>query len=145
MIIDVNAGCGEGLFVTFVEKLKNQSRELKTWVYALYLVCKDPRTPWYARVFAGCVVAYAFSPIDLIPDFIPVLGYVDDLMLVPLGIALTLKMIPRSILDEHRERARIVMAQDKPTNWIAAVVIVIIWIFLAGIVISRVASAFATG
>jgi uncharacterized membrane protein YkvA (DUF1232 family) len=134
----------ESLLVAFVEKIKNQSRELKTWVYALYLVCKDPRTPWYARVFAGCVVAYAFSPIDLIPDFIPVLGYVDDLILVPLGIALTLKMIPRHILDEHRERAKIVMAQDKPTNWIAAGAIIIIWILLAGNIVSRVASAFAT-
>lgn len=73
--------------------------------------------PWYAKLLAVCAVAYAFSPIDLVPDFIPVLGYLDDLVLVPLGIALVLKMIPADVMAESREKAQIVMARGKPTNW----------------------------
>ena len=86
--------------------------------------------PWYARVFAGFVVAYAFSPIDLIPDIIPILGYLDDLVLVPLGIILVIKMIPPDVLAECREKAEDVISQGKPTSKIAAVVIVTIWLLL---------------
>jgi hypothetical protein len=81
------------------------------------------------------VVAYAFSPIDLIPDFIPILGYVDDLLLVPLGIALAIKMIPAPILSECRQQARATLQGDKPTNWVAAGIIVAIWLLLAGAVL----------
>jgi uncharacterized membrane protein YkvA (DUF1232 family) len=130
--------------MAFIQKLKEQSRELKTWVFTLYLACRDPRTPWYARVTAGCVVAYAFSPIDLIPDFIPILGYVDDLILVPLGIALTMRMIPRPILDEHRERATVMKAENRTANWIAAGVIIVIWALLAGASIIGLRRAFFT-
>jgi len=86
--------------------LKSKARLLKTDFYALYLAYKDPRIPWYARILAICVVAYAFSPIDLIPDFIPILGYLDDLILIPLGITLVLKMIPKDLMDEYRKHAR---------------------------------------
>ncbi|HYP41540.1 MAG TPA: YkvA family protein [Chloroflexia bacterium] len=110
---------------------KQRARQLKTEVYALYLAYKDPRVPWYARIFAACVVAYAFSPIDLIPDPIPVLGYLDDLILIPLGIALAVKMIPAPVLSECRERARAAMQSGKPVNWIAASVIIAIWLLLA--------------
>ncbi len=79
---------------------KQRLRQLKRETYTVYLACKDPRVPWYARVLAGCVVAYAFSPIDLIPDFIPVIGYLDDLIIVPVGIWLVLKMIPPAVLAE---------------------------------------------
>jgi uncharacterized membrane protein YkvA (DUF1232 family) len=103
-------------------------------VYALYLVYKDPRVPWYARLFAACVVAYAFSPIDLIPDPIPVFGYLDDLVLVPIGVKLAIKMVPPVVMAECRERSREVMAQGKPVNWAAAVVIIAIWLILAGLV-----------
>ena len=99
--------------------------------YAIYLAYKDRRTPWYARIFAACVVGYAFSPIDLIPDPIPVLGYLDDLVLVPVGVALALKMIPQTVLAECRERAQVVMSQGQPTNWAAAGVIITIWLLLA--------------
>lgn len=109
---------------------KQRVRQLKKETYAIYLACKDPRVPWYARVFAGFVVAYAFSPIDLIPDVIPILGYLDDLILVPLGIILVLKMIPPNVLAECREQAEAAMNEGKPTNWIAAVVIVTIWLLL---------------
>jgi uncharacterized membrane protein YkvA (DUF1232 family) len=110
---------------------KQRARQLKTEVYALYLAYKDPRVPWYARIFAACVVAYAFSPIDLIPDPIPVLGYLDDLILIPLGITLAVKMIPAPVLAECREKARAAMQGGKPVNWIAASVIIAIWLLLA--------------
>ncbi|MBD1897238.1 YkvA family protein [Coleofasciculus sp. FACHB-129] len=106
---------------------KQQLHRLKKETYAIYLACKDPRVPWYARILAGLIVAYAFSPIDLIPDFIPVIGYLDDLILVPLGIWLVLKMIPPAVMADFRERATTAIAQDKPTNWIAAFIIVAIW------------------
>ena len=111
--------------------MKNKARLLKTEFYAIYLAYKDPRVPWYARIFAVCVVGYAFSPIDLIPDPIPVIGYLDDLILVPLGIFLVLKMIPKEVMAECREQARVVMLKDKPVNWIAAIVIIGIWVVLA--------------
>jgi len=116
-----------------VEAWKQRARQLKTETYALYLAYRDPRVPWYARLFAVCVVGYAFSPIDLIPDPIPVLGYLDDFVLIPLGIALALKMIPPAVMAECREKAQAVMSQGKPTNWVAAAVIVAIWIGLAAL------------
>lgn len=109
--------------------------QLKVETYALYLVYKDPRTPWYARLFAACVVGYAFSPIDLIPDPIPLLGYVDDLILIPLGIMLALKMIPPPILAECRAKAQTAMSQGKPTNRVAAIIIVAIWLLLVALTI----------
>lgn len=118
-----------------IETWKRWARQLKLETYALYLAYRDPRVPWYARLFAACVVAYAFSPIDLIPDPIPVLGYLDDLILIPLGVALALKMIPPSVLAECRERARRAMAEGKPTNWVAAGVIIALWLLLAAWVI----------
>ena len=105
--------------------------------YALYLACKDPRVPWYARVFAALVVGYAFSPIDLIPDPIPVLGYLDDLILVPLGIALAVRMIPAEVLTEHRQKSR--ELRGKPVNRTAAVVVVAVWLALAALAVYLVA------
>ena len=81
---------------------KRRAGQLKRETYAMYLALRDPRVPWYARLVAACVVGYAFSPIDLIPDFVPVLGYLDDLIIVPLGIALALKMIPADVMAECR-------------------------------------------
>ncbi len=109
---------------------KQQVRKLKKETYAIYLACKDSRVPWYARALAAVVVAYALSPIDLIPDIIPVIGYLDDLILVPLGIALVVKMIPPPVLAECREKAETAMSQTTPTSRIAAVVIVAIWLLL---------------
>jgi uncharacterized membrane protein YkvA (DUF1232 family) len=114
-----------------LERLKHKARLLKTEVYAIYLAYKDPRVPWYARIFAVCVVGYAFSPIDPIPDPIPILGYLDDLILVALGIAIALKMIPKEVMAECREQAKFTMLQNKPVNRVAAIVIVGIWIGLA--------------
>lgn len=106
---------------------KSRARALKVEVYTLYLAYRDPRVAWYAKIFAACVAAYAFSPIDLIPDFIPVLGYLDDLLLIPLGVALAVRMIPPEVLADCREQARAGMAQGKPVNWLAAGVIIAVW------------------
>ncbi|MBI5580294.1 MAG: DUF1232 domain-containing protein [Deltaproteobacteria bacterium] len=103
---------------------------LKQEVYALYLASKDRRIPWYARVVAAAVVAYAFSPIDLIPDPIPVLGYLDDLILIPLGIALVIRLIPAEVLQDCREKAALTMKAGKPKNWVAGGIIILIWVSL---------------
>ena len=101
----------------------------------MYLAYKDPRVPWYARIFAACVVGYAFSPIDLIPDPIPILGYFDDLILIPLGVVIAFMMIPEEVMTECRERSQEIMRKGKPVNWISAIVIIAIWILFAAIVI----------
>ena len=126
----------------FVERWQQRAKQLKTELYALYLAYRDPRVPWYARLVAACVVGYAFSPIDLIPDPIPVIGFLDDLILVPLGIALALKMIPADLMAESRARARVSMEQGKPVNRLAAVVIVLIWLLLAALAIVWLARVF---
>jgi uncharacterized membrane protein YkvA (DUF1232 family) len=108
------------------------ARRVKRDLLALYLAYGDPRTPWVARIVAACVVAYAFSPIDLIPDPIPILGYLDDLILVPLGILLAIRLIPPAVMAECRAAAETQMQGDKPVNWIAAGVIIVIWLLLAG-------------
>jgi uncharacterized membrane protein YkvA (DUF1232 family) len=122
---------------------KARVRRLKTEVYALYLAYRDPRVPWYAKVLAACVIGYAFSPIDLIPDFIPVLGYLDDLVLIPLGIALTLRLIPAEVMVECRERSRVELADGKPVSRAAAAVIVTIWVGLAVLVVLLIVRALA--
>src|SRR5512133_2083248 len=114
---------------------KQRALQLRRDTYALYLALKDPRAPWYARLVAGLIVAYAFSPIDLIPDFIPVLGYLDDLVILPLGIALALKLIPPAVLADARARAEAALAPGKPVNWAAGAVIATIWLLLAGLLI----------
>lgn len=117
----------------FIEEWKHRAEKLKIEIYAIYLAYKDSRVPWYARIFAACLVAYAFSPIDLIPDPIPILGYLDDLILIPLGVVLALKMIPKEVLVECREKSREMMLQSKPVNRIAAIVIIAIWVICAAI------------
>jgi uncharacterized membrane protein YkvA (DUF1232 family) len=115
-----------------LEAWRRRARRLKREIYALYYASKHPRVPWYAKVVAACVVAYAFSPIDLIPDPVPVLGYLDDLVLLPLGVALVLRLIPNDVLTECRRQAD--ERQARPVNWIAAGVIVAIWIGMGAVV-----------
>jgi len=117
--------------MTVLERWKEKARALKQEIHAIYLCCKDPRTPWYAKTLAGCIVAYALSPIDLIPDFIPVLGYADELILLPMGIAAVRKMIPSVVLDECRLKAKEDSIQRRRKNWTVAGVIIAIWIILA--------------
>jgi uncharacterized membrane protein YkvA (DUF1232 family) len=126
--------------VSFVGRLKRWARRLKVEVHALYLAYRDPRVPLYARVFAAVVVGYAFSPIDLIPDPIPVLGYLDDLVLIPLGVALAVRMIPPQVLAECREKAR--EMKDRPVSRVAAVVVVAVWVALAALAVWLMARAF---
>lgn len=106
--------------------LRDWARLIKRDIHALYLCSRDPRVPWYAKALAVAVAGYALSPIDLIPDFIPVLGYLDDVIILPLGILLVVRMIPPEILAEHRNVAA--TALDRPVSWAAAIVIALIWI-----------------
>lgn len=114
-----------------LDRWKEKARGLKKETYALYLACRHPQTPLLAKIVAACVVGYAFSPIDLIPDFIPVLGLLDDLILIPLGIALVIRLIPPGVFEECRQKASAEMASGKPTNRLAAAIIFIVWISLA--------------
>ena len=92
-----------------LKKIKTKAARLKLEVVALYFAARDPRTPWYAKALAVCVAGYALSPIDLIPDFVPVLGYLDDLVIVPLGILTVLRLIPPEIMAENRAAAALMM------------------------------------
>lgn len=108
------------------EKLKTWAARLERDARALWFAYRDPRTPWYAKAVAAAVAVYAFSPIDLIPDFIPVLGYLDDLLIVPLGVALALRLVPTVVMAECRERAEREIS-EKPRSLAGAVVVVTIW------------------
>ena len=110
-------------------RLKTWARSIRRDVHALYLASRDPRVPWYAKGLALIVAGYALSPIDLIPDFIPVLGYLDDLILVPVGIWLVIHLIPPHVMAEHRELAA--AAQDRPVSRTAGIVVFCIWVILA--------------
>ena len=109
-----------------LDRAKEWARTIKRDVVAVYLAARDPRVPWFAKATAVCVAAYALSPIDLIPDFIPILGYLDDLVIVPLGILLVVKLIPPAIMAEHRAAAAEI--GEKPRSLTAAAVIVGLWI-----------------
>jgi uncharacterized membrane protein YkvA (DUF1232 family) len=112
---------------------KQWARTIKRDAHALYLAARDPRVPWCVKALAVAVAAYALSPIDLIPDFVPVLGYLDDLIIVPAGIALVIWLIPAPIMAEHRALAT--AAQDRPVSRSAAAVIVAIWVVAIGLTI----------
>ncbi len=116
-----------------LKNFKNRVRQLKQETYALYLVARHPQTPWYVKLFVAGVVAYAFSPIDLIPDFVPVLGYLDDLILIPLGIAIAMRLTRPEILAECRAKAKEAVAGGKPVSRVAAAVIVCIWLLLVAV------------
>lgn len=119
-----------------IKSWKIKSKQIKSEIYALYLASKHPRTPWYAKALAALIIGYALSPIDLIPDFIPVIGYLDDFVLVPLGIALLIKTIPRDILEECRAKAQSDLLNRKSKNWVAAIIIVLIWLLALYLILS---------
>lgn len=114
-----------------LDRLKTWARALKRDVHALYLAGRDPRVPWFAKLLAIIIAAYALSPIDLIPDFIPVLGYLDDLLIVPLGIWLAVRMIAPPVMAQLRQKAA--QAGEKPKSTAAALGVVLIWIALAAL------------
>src|SRR5574341_1169768 len=101
-----------------IDKLKQRARNVKHETYALYLAYRDPRVPWYAKVICACTVGYALSPIDFIPDFIPVIGYLDDLIIVPAGLALAIKLIPEEVMCECRNKAKARINQKRPKNYV---------------------------
>lgn len=114
-----------------IDRWKRQAKLLKGLVYSLYFAYRDPRTPWYARAVAACVVGYAFSPIDLIPDPIPILGYLDDLILIPLGVALAVRLMPEAVWSDAQARSADFLRENRPVNWAVAAIIVALWIALA--------------
>jgi uncharacterized membrane protein YkvA (DUF1232 family) len=117
------------------ESWKRRGRRLKAETYTLYLAYRHPRTPWYAKVFATLIVGYLFSPIDPIPDFIPGVGLLDEMVVVPIGILIAAKMIPSDVFAECREKAREVEEGEKPVSGVAAVVVVAIWLLCVALAV----------
>jgi uncharacterized membrane protein YkvA (DUF1232 family) len=117
------------------EAWKRRARRLKAETYTLYLAYRHPRTPWYAKAFAALIVGYVFSPIDPIPDFIPVVGLLDELVVVPIGVIVARKMIPEDVFEECREKAREVSKGEKPVSQVAAVVVVAVWLVCVGLAV----------
>jgi uncharacterized membrane protein YkvA (DUF1232 family) len=111
-----------------LEAWKQRARQLTAQTYVLYLAYRHPRTPWYAKLFAALIVGYVFSPIDPIPDFIPGVGLLDEMVVVPIGVLIAAKMIPRDIMQECQEKARAMAEGEKPVSRIAAVVVVGVWL-----------------
>lgn len=116
--------------------LKARAKKLKTDIPAIFLALKDKDTPILAKIFAGITVAYAFSPIDLVPDFIPVLGYLDDVILLPMLVALTIKFIPEDVLERNRRRSEGLWKAGKPKKWYYAVPIVLLWLLIVIIILN---------
>ena len=110
--------------------LKARAKKLKTDIPALFLALKDKDTPILAKIFAGITVVYALSPVDLVPDFIPVLGYLDDVILLPMLVALTIRFIPKDVLERNRKQAEGMWRDGKPKKWYYAIPIVLIWILI---------------
>ena len=113
--------------------LKERAQKLKTDIPAVILALKHPRTPWYAKLLAAITVAYALSPIDLVPDFVPVLGYLDDVLLLPVMVAITVKLIPKNIFAQCQTQAQSLWSEGKPKRWYYAIPIVLIWLLLIGL------------
>lgn len=124
----------------FFDRWKGWARKVKSQLYTLYLAYKDPRVPWYAKAFGALVLAYALSPLDLIPDFIPVLGYLDDIVLIPLGITLAIRMIPNEVMEESRRKAGIALSRGSVKTWPVTLVIVLAWVMLLALVVWKILS-----
>lgn len=114
--------------------LKARARKLKTNIPTVFLALKDNETPFIAKIFAGITVAYALSPIDLVPDFIPVLGYLDDVILLPALVALTIKFIPRDIMERNRMLSENMWKDGKPKKWYYSIPIILIWLLIIGLI-----------
>ena len=121
--------------------LKDRAKQLKTDIPAVFLALKRKETPWYAKVVAGLTVGYALSPIDLIPDFIPVLGYLDDLIILPALVALTVRMIPAEVMAQCRAEAEGMWNNGKPKKWYYAVPIVLVWLLVVFLIVRAVVAA----
>ncbi len=115
--------------------LKDRAKKLTTDVPAVFMALKDRRTPWYAKIFGGLTVIYALSPIDLIPDFIPFLGYLDDLIILPLLVALTVKFIPKDVFADCREKAVGIWQDGKPKKWYYGIPFILVWVVVIGLIV----------
>ncbi|MBC7233949.1 MAG: DUF1232 domain-containing protein [Chloroflexi bacterium] len=125
-----------------IAKLRMRAQALQKEAYALYIAVRDPRVPWYAKAWIGLVLAHTFSPIDLIPDFVPVLGYLDDLVVTPLGIALALKMIPSAVMSDARQQAEGLLEQGaKPISRSGAILVVAVWLGIIVAIVWSIARA----
>ncbi len=118
--------------------LKARAKKLKTDIPALFLALKDKDTPILAKIFAGITVVYALSPVDLVPDFIPVLGYLDDVILLPMLVALTIRFIPKDVLERNRKQAEGMWRDGKPKKWYCAIPIVLIWILIIALILKAI-------
>lgn len=118
--------------------LKERAKQLQATIPAIFFALKDNSTPIIAKIFAGITVVYAFSPIDLIPDFIPLIGYLDDLILLPILVALTIKFIPEDILEKNRQLAEEMWKNFNYKKWYYAIPILIVWIFIIGLILKAV-------
>lgn len=118
--------------------LKARAKKLKKDIPALFLALKDKDTPILAKIFAGITVAYALSPIDLVPDFIPVLGYLDDVILLPMFVALTVKFIPKDVLEKNRKQAEGMWQEGKPKKWYYAIPIVLVWVLIIALIVNAI-------
>lgn len=118
-----------------MQTIKEKAGKLKRDIPAVFLAMKHPKTPWYARILAGIIIGYALSPVDLIPDFVPVLGYLDDLVILPLLIILLLRLIPREVFEECHQEAEDLWANGKPKKWYYAIPIIVIWLVIVFLVL----------
>lgn len=122
----------------WISKIKDKANYFKKLVGALYLAYKRPDVPLYAKITAIIVVGYALSPIDLIPDFIPILGYLDDLILIPLGVALAIRLIPKEIMSECIQQSEGIFTSGKPKSWVTGIIILSIWVLIITYIIFKI-------
>ena len=122
----------------FKDKVKKKTEELKLEVTALFIALKNKQTPWYAKAAAGVTVAYALSPIDLIPDFIPVLGYLDDIIILPLLALMSIKLIPKELMEQCRQEAAGLWENGKPKRWYFAIPIIVFWAAIITVIVLKI-------
>jgi uncharacterized membrane protein YkvA (DUF1232 family) len=122
----------------FFARWKDRANQVKTQLYTLYLAAKDPRVPWYAKALVAMTVSYALNPLDLIPDFIPVLGYLDDIVLIPLAITLAIRMIPPEVMAESRMKAKIALSRGSVITWPATLMIALLWMVLPAVIVWKI-------
>ena len=118
--------------------LKQRAKQLKSDIPAVFLALKDKETPWLAKIFAAITVVYALSPVDLVPDFVPVLGYLDDVILLPALVALTIKFIPKDVFEKHRQAAEGLWKDGKPKKWYYGIPFVLIWVVVLALVVKAI-------
>ena len=118
--------------------LKERAKTIKSDIPAVFLALKDKETPWFAKIFAALTIIYALSPVDLIPDFVPVLGYLDDLIILPALVTLTIKFIPKEVFEKHRQAAIGLWKNGKPKKWYYGVPFVLVWVIILALIVKMI-------